>query len=180
MTQRKLVQAFAAIVIVALLILGGNYMSVGRYAQTVTARPGNNVVTIWSYHAWGILPGTLVVDVRAVHDGMRPVDVLRVLFDIAEQAKDRQFSEVRLAYRGETKFLLDAEHFRTIGRERAFQNPVFVMNNLPAALLRPDGTAAFATWTGGLLGVVARQAQDVNAFMDEWFMRPSGRTFGSP
>lgn len=171
--MRRLFQALAAAATVVVLILGWNYLTVGSYARTVTAKPGNNVASVWTYYAWGVMPGTLVVDVRSVSDQARPIDMLRLLFEIAEQAKERQFTEVRLAYQGETKFLLDADRFRTIGRERSFQNPIYVMHNLPAALRTPDGSRAFGVWTGGWLGVATRQMEDLNKFMDAWFIRPS-------
>ena len=39
---------------------------------------------------------------------------------------------------------------------------------LPEQLYLPDGTAAFGSWTGGWLGVLGRQIEDVNTFGQAW------------
>jgi hypothetical protein len=94
-----------------------------------------------------------------------------MLLQFAEQVKDRKFERVELAFRGETKFLLDGDFFQKLGREYSFQNPVYTTNHMPENLSLPDGTRAYDTWTGGLLGVSLKQMQDFNDFHDRWYWR---------
>jgi hypothetical protein len=56
-----------------------------------------------------------------------------------------------------------------LGREHGWQNPVYTLRTLPEKLHRPDGSPAYRAWTGGLLGVMARQMQDLTGFCRAWF-----------
>jgi hypothetical protein len=48
---------------------------------------------------------------------------------------------------------------------------VYTLRTLPEKLRRPDGSPAYRAWTGGLLGVMARQMQDLTGFCRAWFVR---------
>lgn len=92
--------------------------------------------------------------------------------------KDRTFSEVHLAYRGRTRFILAGSDFKEMGEEYGPQNPVYTIRTMPEKLLRPDGTRAFDTWTGGLLGVLEKQLDDVRKFHREWYLAEAGYILG--
>jgi len=93
-----------------------------------------------------------------------------VFLRFSDKMKDRKFREVRLAYRGETKFILSGKDFRDIGREYSYQNPVYIVRTFPEKLRTPDGKKAFSTWSGGLLGVLGRQMEDVNELGQRWYL----------
>ncbi len=66
-------------------------------------------------------------------------------------------------------YSMRGEDFQEIGREyKAGQNPVYLTRTLPEKLFLPDGSSAFGTWTGGLLGVAAQQMDDVNEAARTW------------
>jgi hypothetical protein len=66
-------------------------------------------------------------------------------------------------------FFIEGDAFGELGQEFDMgQNPVYLVRTLPEKLYRPDGRQAFGTWSGGLLGVVARQMEDVNAAARAW------------
>jgi len=44
------------------------------------------------------------------------------------------------------------------------------MRTFPENLLKPDGSRAYQTWTGGLLGVVGKQVEDFNDFHRQWWL----------
>jgi len=167
---RKPLKYLGFLAAVIALVLGLNFISVGRQAFTVTGRPINKGISVLTYHHYLVNPGTLVIDIRSVDSNKAPIDVMRVFFQIAEQFKEREFSEVRLAFRGETRFLIRPERFRTIGREYSFQNPLYVIRTLPEDLLLPDGRPAYSRWTGGWLGVMNRQMDDFTDFYKRWFV----------
>lgn len=154
----------------ALFVLFANALSVERYAFEVTRREGNRGVTLFAYHPYFVDPTSLVIDVWEVGDTTRPVDVMRAMFQIAERLKDRKFTTVKLARRGETRFVLKGERFQTIGREFEFQNPIFVIRTLPEDLYLPNGEAAYGHWTGGWLGVLNKQMEDFNDFWRKWLI----------
>jgi hypothetical protein len=68
----------------------------------------------------------------------------RSQFEAAEALKDQKFKAVVLAYRGRARFLLEGEHFREIGQERAWQYPIYRVRILPPLVFsaKTHGTTA--------------------------------------
>lgn len=81
---------------------------------------------------------------------------------------DREFREVVLAWCGEARFILNDRYLLQIGKEAAYQNPIYNIITLPEKLTRPAGTEAFPKWQGGILRVLGEQMDDVNKFAREW------------
>jgi hypothetical protein len=97
----------------------------------------------------------------------------RNLFKAAEALKDQRFDTVMLAYRGMPKWLIGADAFRTIGRERAFQNPVYVMRTMQQDVKNLDGTPAFSPLYGGWLGVLGEELDQHKRFHEGWWLTPA-------
>lgn len=160
------------LVLIPLSVYGWNYLTLQRKMTEVLDKdPRNKGVEVSVHYKTYVNPSVLVYDLRAVSGTNSRLDVTRVLLQFAEHVKDRKFERVELAFRGETKFLLDGDYFQELGREYSFQNPVYTMNHMPENLRRPDGARAFDTWTGGWLGVSMRQMEDFNDFHDRWYWR---------
>jgi hypothetical protein len=45
------------------------------------------------------------------------------------------------------------------------------MRTLPENIHQLDGSAAYGTWTGGLLGVWGKQMEDLGKFSEDWYLR---------
>jgi hypothetical protein len=117
---------------------------------------------------------TLVLDLREVNSAA-PADLWRGLFQSAEALHNKglTFDHIVLKRSGSPVFLMSGADFETLGTEfGSGQNPVYLLRTLPEKLDRPDGTAAFATWEGGLLGVATKQIEDVNTAAREWAKQP--------
>lgn len=112
----------------------------------------------------------LVIDLRKVSGTNSPADVTRVLLQIAQSQKSKTFNQVTLAHQGNPKFILKGDYFQTLGIEFGEQNPVYTMRTLPENIYRLDGTAAFGTWTGGLIGVLGKQMEDFSDFHKQWYI----------
>ncbi len=97
----------------------------------------------------------------------------RMLFKAAEALQDKSFDSVVLAYRGETRLLMDGSYFHEIGATRQTQNPVYTMRTMQENLSNPDGTPAFEQWSGGWLSVLGKQLEDHNEFHRRWWVRLS-------
>lgn len=138
-------------------------------AATTAARYQDDI-TSYAYYRFGIIPDSIVFDLRSVGWGASQVQVLGVFLRFAREMKDRDFREVRLSYRGRTKFILGGDEFSDIGQEYQYQNPVYTIRTFPEKLRTPDGRRAFSTWSGGLLGVVGQQMEDVNALGRRWYL----------
>lgn len=152
-------------------VAGWNYLTVyAPVSQAHKKDARNKPVEAWVYHQYGVVPGVLVFDVRSISDEARTLDVTRMLFQSAEALKDKRFTKVLLAYKGTVKFELPGEHFAYVGKVFAYENPVVLVRTLPQHTRNLDGTRAFGTWEGGLLGVVTRELQDVNKMAHQWYL----------
>lgn len=158
--------------LIPLSVYGWNYLSLQRkMGEVLDKDPRNKGVKVSVHYKTYVKQSVLVYDLRGVAGTNSRLDVTRVLLQFAEQVKDRKFERVELAFRGETKFLLGGDYFQELGREYNYQNPVYTTNHMPENLRLPDGTRAYDTWTGGLLGVSLKQMQDFNDFHDRWYWR---------
>jgi len=130
-----------------------------------------NVGVDVSVYYRGVFDKSVVVfDLQDVSGSNSRLDVFRVLLDFAERMQDNYCDTVELAFRGETKFKLDGFYFRTLGRERDFQNPAYTIRTFPQNLKTPSGLSAYPEWTGGLIGVLKKQMEDFNDFHDNWYL----------
>jgi hypothetical protein len=129
-------------------------------------------LSVFVYRRWYISPDQIVFDVRSVDPDAAMIDADRALFLTAKSLKDREFTAVFLAARGEVRLLLDGDHFKTIGKEWETQNAIYTIRTLPEHVYNLDGQPAFGRWTGGLLGVLSKQMQDHNELHMRWWMRP--------
>jgi len=82
--------------------------------------------------------------------------------------KENDFDKVDLACGGENIFVLDGAAYKTIGQEYTTQNAIYTIRTFPEKLKFPDGSPAYETWTGGILGVMGQQMEDFNNCMVKW------------
>lgn len=135
----------------------------------IKAGGGDGGATMLVYRSWLVSPTDVTVDLLAVSDETRPVDMFRDLFRAASALKGRRFHTVTLARRGMPVFTMDGADFQTLGLGYGDGgNPIPLISHLPQSLKRLDGTAAFGTWEGGWLGVFSKQMEDVNRFALAW------------
>lgn len=152
-------------------VAGWNYFAVHRpIAQRLAVDPRNEKVTFWAYHRYGLVPGTLVVDLRALTDEAAMLDVMRALLQGAEALKSTKFERVLLAHKGITKFMLDGSYYQKLGQEYEGQNPMYTLRTFPENVYKVDGSPAYGTWTGGLLGVLTKQMEDLSEFSKAWYL----------
>jgi hypothetical protein len=112
----------------------------------------------------------IVFDVKSVEGEMSMVDMTRRLLKTAEALKDEDFGRVYLAYKGAEKFYFDGAYFKRIGEEREWQNPVYTIRTMPSNVYKLDGSPAFGSWSGGLIGVIGAEMNDNNGFHQEWWV----------
>jgi len=163
---RKTIVAFALVVGVVLV----NVIRLELPAiQTLKGDSRNAPVTFVSYYSYGVRPDIIVFDLWKVDGTASRMDVMRVLLQFADKLKDRSFSEVRLAWRGNTRFVIPGAYFKQVGEEYGWQNPMYIVRTFPEHIHTPEGDQAFSTWTGGVLGVLGQQMDDVRQFNDVWY-----------
>lgn len=150
---------------------GLNWALIQRPVSTRLATdPRNAKVTTYAYARWGIDPTTLVFDIHAINGEASMTDVSRVLLQAASALKDTAFQRVHLAYRGEARFMLEGAYFQRLGREYGTENPLYTIRTMPENVYSIEGARVFDTWTGGVLGVMGKQLEEVNQFHRRWYM----------
>jgi hypothetical protein len=115
----------------------------------------------------------LVYDLTSVAPTNSVADVFRVFLQFASREKDREFNSVELGFRGASRFLIRGDYFKQLGQEFGTQNPIYTIRTFPEHLTKLDGSPAYPTWTGGLLGVSGKQMEDFNDFHRQWWLDAS-------
>jgi hypothetical protein len=143
--------------------------SVQSVLQSVLAKdPRNRGVDVTAqYRSDG---SVLVFDLKAIAPTNSMADVFRVLLQFAEAERTQTFASVHLAFRGQPRFILHGDYFKKLGDEYSTQNPVYTMRTFTENVFRMDGSRAYPTWTGGLIGVVAKQTEQFGDFHKEWYL----------
>ena len=160
--------ALATLLLVVVAIVGINHFRLNSYAaEAMKFRD----VEVLAYYRYGVLPDSIVLDIRDVGLENSAAATIGGVIEFADALSEREFREVVLAWRGEPRFILGGRDFQEMGREAAYQNPVYTIRTLPEKLRAPDGSRAFSVWTGGMIGVLGAQMDDVNEFARQWYMQ---------
>ncbi|KIG14633.1 hypothetical protein DB30_06512 [Enhygromyxa salina] len=173
--KRRNIRSAVGTLILLLLVTGGVFAWNQVFLQdpmrdVIANDPRNAGIEVQVHLEHYVTPGVLVYDLRDVGRDKAPIDVFRVFLQYADAMKGQRFDAVQLAFRGETKFVLDGAGFQEIGRDYAGQNPVYTIRTFPERLRTPDGAVAFERWKGGALGVLGEQMDDFNEFQDRWYI----------
>ncbi|WP_425990593.1 hypothetical protein [Brevundimonas sp. TWP2-3-2] len=137
-------------------------------AQALGDDNRNDGFGIHAYRTALIHPRDITLDLMSV-DQVATIDLARGLFQSAAALKDREFGQITLARAGKPVFVMSGADFKTLGKSfAAGENPIYLVRTLPEKLSLPNGQEAFGTWSGGWLGVLNGQMQDVNSFGPAW------------
>lgn len=169
---KRSIGILAGTVLTAVLVIGApNYINLQHpMSQVQKADSRNEGVTVFVHYKYFVNPNVLVYDLRDVSGTSSPMDVTRVFLQYAEQQKERSFRTVELSHRGSQKFVLQGDYFQELGKEYGTQNPAYTLRTLPENLYKTDGSRAFGTWTGGMLGVLGKQMDDFLTWHRTWYI----------
>jgi hypothetical protein len=170
--MRTTARSIGALAVIAIVVGIANWFSVmSPLSAAKRSDPRNEGLEVFAYHRYLVLPGEIVFDLRGLSGDKAPLDVDRMLIQFAHELRDREFDRVYLAWKGDVRFVLKGDYFRRLGQEYGLENALYTLRTLPENLYTPDGQKAFDTWTGGLLGVLTRQMEDLHEFHVRWFLR---------
>lgn len=171
MANRITYTLIAAVLAVPVLVVGINYINLQHpMSQVLGDDERNKDISVLAHYQYYLNPDVLIYDLRSVPGTSSPMAITRVMLQFAEKIKDRSFKTVELNHRGNQKFVLKGEFFQKLGEDYKTQNPAYTIRTLPENLYKPDGTAAYGTWTGGLLGVLGHQMEDFTSFHRTWYI----------
>jgi hypothetical protein len=169
--NKKIIGTIGVLAAVLAVVFGVNFIILqSPMSEVLDGDPRNEGIAVSVHFGKYINPSELVFNLKDVSGSNSQADVSRVLLQYAEALKTKGFARVILAYKGTQKFQLKGSYFRTLGEEYGTQNPVYTMRTFPENVYKLDGTAAFGTWTGGLLGVAGKQIEDFNEFHKRWYL----------
>jgi len=175
--MKRIFYTLVGLVVAVGSVLGANYAFVGAaLTDAIKSDPRNVGIEASAHYENYISPSVLVFNLTKVSENNSPADVFRVFLQYSERMKNKSFDRVMLAHNGKVKFQIQGEYFKNLGMEFQDQNPVYTIRTFPENLSRPDGTQAFGTWTGGILGVLAEQMNDFNKFHQEWYINDIAST----
>jgi hypothetical protein len=153
------------------IIFSWNYLSLQKnISEIVESDSRNTGISVYLHFNWFINPNVIVFDIRGVSPDKSSIDVSRVLLQLSEKLKEKEYENIILSFKGKSKFMLKGDFFKATGLEYGTQNPVYTLRSLPQNVYNLNGTAAFLTWTGGLLGVIGKQMEDLNEFHKQWYV----------
>lgn len=169
--MKKLIYILVGLAVAVGSVLGANYVFLGAsLTDAIKSDPRNAGIEASAHYENYMSPSVLVFNLNKISENNSPTDVFRVFLQYSERMKNKSFDRVILAHNGKVKFQIKGQYFKTLGVEFEGQNPIYTIRTFPENLSRPDGTQAFGTWTGGILGVLAEQMNDFNKFHQEWYL----------
>lgn len=166
----RLIKAGAVALSSVETVWGVNFISLQAPLNSVISSDDRNSgVKASASYQWMINPNVLVFSVNEVSSAS-PADVSRILFQYAERMEGRKFSSVLLAQKGKPIFLLKGDYFKQLGEEYGVQNVIYTLRTMPENVYELDGSPAFSSWSGGWLGVIGKQFEDLNNFHRRWLV----------
>jgi hypothetical protein len=90
-----------------------------------------NGMKVSAHYQYYIIPGVVVYDLEGLSVRQTPIDVQTALLEFAKKVKEKRYSRIDLAYRGETKFSIDGASFMKLGQEYANRNFDYVLYKFP-------------------------------------------------
>lgn len=163
------------LLLVAALLAGATYLGLSWRQHSVNgevekALAGETGAVTPVYRRKLIGGNDIVFDVSSSDGELSMVDMTRRLLKTAEALQNEDYDRVYLANKGREKFYLEGPYFKQLGQERQSQNPVYTIRTMPENVRKLDGSPAFETWTGGLLGVMGGQMEDNAEFHRQWWV----------
>jgi hypothetical protein len=170
--EKRFAQLMLVIIgVLTAIIATANYVLLQHpMSQVLKEDARNDGIQVFTHFKYFVDPTTMVYDLRSVSGESSPMDVTRVLLKYAERQQDRSFSTIELSHQGTGKFLLQGDYFKKLGKEFKQQNPAYTLRTLPENILKINGSAAFGTWTGGMLGVFSKQLEDFSQWHSDWYI----------
>lgn len=169
----KKISIFLGLLLGLVVVIGSiNFIFLQRHINSVLSEdPRNEGIEVWVHYKWFIFPNEIKYDLRELSGGNSTADITRVLLQFAEKKKGTEYNKVRLAYKGKDKFYLEGSYFQSLGEDYSYQNPIYILRTLPENVYNFDGSRAYGVWTGGWLGVMGRQMEDLNQFAQDWYLK---------
>jgi hypothetical protein len=98
----------------------------------------------------------------------RRIDAVHLFLQFAGKLDLTSVRRLVLARRGQYVFYVDASDLRRLATSYDAGGRVWAFNHLPESVRTMSGSRAYSEWTGGWLGVLQKQTEDLNDFIKTW------------
>ena len=98
----------------------------------------------------------------------RRIDPVHLFLQFARELDLTSVNRVILARNGREVFSIDASDLRPLADSYDGGGRVWAFNHLPERVRTRNGERAYSEWTGGWLGVLQKQSEDLNDFIKTW------------
>ena len=117
------------------------------------------------------LDGNIVFDVRCCKGNSRLIDPLHLLLQFGHKIKDVQIEYLSIAGGGEEVYRLAKSDLDELSDQYELGGRIWAFDHWPERLRRSTGGKAFNSWSGGFLGVMKAQAEDLNKALRAWLSK---------
>jgi hypothetical protein len=117
------------------------------------------------------LDGNIVFDVRSCKGNCRLIDPLHLLLQFGYKVRDDRFGHLAISAGGQEVYRLAKSDVDELAREYELGGRIWAFNQWPERLRKPTGERAFGTWSGGLLGVIKGQIEDMTEAIKTWLSK---------
>jgi hypothetical protein len=97
-----------------------------------------NGMSVSAHYEYWVVPSVVVYDLKGVSVRQAPIDVHTAFLEFAKKLKAKRYSQIKLSYRGVSKYSIDGASFQRLGVEYAKRNFDFVLYQFPR-LFRSEG-----------------------------------------
>jgi hypothetical protein len=112
--------------------------------------------------------GNIVFDVRSCKGECRLIDPLHLVLQFAYKVEDERFGHLAISSSGEQVYRLEKSDLHELAKQYELGGRIWAFNHWPERLRKPTGERAFESWSGGILGVVKGQMEDMNEALKTW------------
>jgi len=153
------------------LIIFLNYVNLqSSFNDLIKKDIRNDGIHLYTHYDNFINPSIININFWNIDNDKTMADMDRIIFQLAEVLVDKTFEKVIFSFRFDKKYFIKGDYFKKIGEEFSYQNKIYLIRSFPEKLYKMDGSKAFSTWTGGLLGVMTKQMEDHNEFHKVWYL----------
>lgn len=141
-----------------------------RFQDALQQLSFNDVIAKAYYRDFG--NSSLVFDINTRSStNSKKIDALRLLLEFSGEIDLAPIETVYLARNGRIRYQISAIDIEKLSDEYKFGDDALsssAVYSFPEFVLSLDGESEFPSWEGGVLGVRAKQVQQLNAMLDHW------------
>jgi hypothetical protein len=158
-----------AIAAVLAIVLSCGKLRSGALQEALESCPTYGIVEADAYYEKAFSSDVVVFDLKEeASDTARRIDPVHLLMQFSAKVDLYSIKRIVLAQEGQRIFYIDSSDLRQLANSYDGGGRVWAFNHLPERVCTMSGQKPYGTWTGGWLGVLGEQAEDLNDLIERW------------